>query len=910
MLRCLVVTLSAVLAGRAAAQADLLLPPAAAGIEQTDSSPRPWGQGAAPTRTMVVYNEAQFAAQGVSGFVQIDGLRWRANGGGGAGAGTYTNVEVWLSSAATTYLTMSNTFALNHGGDLTLVYSGPVSVQAATPTSPSSFYVDVTFSTPFAYFTGTDLVVEVKCTGAGWSGPSAAAVDVAMGAGAGSMLTAIGVAASSGALITNSAPVLQLVTPATPAPTLVINEFVYDPIGLNREFIEIYNAGASAINLAGWTLRATTSSGTTVLVALAAVVLSPGQHYVVGNSVGVAPVLLVDQALAAALPNGHATLSLRNLDGAVVDAVRYGASAGAAPVFLGDGAPLFGAHRLDPASPTSWSRHRDGFDTGLSGNDFRVAPWTPGFSNDQPDLRPYGATFDALVVGTPVPSWVGSTAAPVAANPLALGTFHPKVVPVSPQGGNCMVFATPGDAAGGRSYLLQTDSDDASGLRGLVYFDATLAPPGQSYAWSIGVGGTTDSDYAMPLPTSPPGGNTNGNTGVSWTYRVTDSAATLYLVSHGPGGRVQQVLDSHAVTTSAWRPLQLDVVGGRVFASYDGQLTQAFAAASVGGWYVGIRNQAPGAALAALRVDDAFVDDGAQDFIADMGGSCDGNCPPKNSDAKKINRTEKYTADGIGAEFPPGDYAIPIEPLLGLNPLPYSFEVVCVLTDKRSGVSAVTSTLELLDGTMEDGPGATLRAPTTLADPQANGDGWWFVDVAPVIGRDTLMFVSFHYDGTLDLPVPADGARVRSAYWYRPPSGTWELKTAQEPWSVKLKCADTSTTAEADLIGSTRIGTVFTPRLSSTFTGTLGVLWLALTPLPGIDLGFLGAPDCKLYVDIGRGFGSLGITDASGGLQFPILLANDPLSLGLQVYEQWFVYDPTVNPLGFISSNGLSTVIH
>jgi hypothetical protein len=910
--RCLVVAVCSLLAGRAVAQADLLLPPAAAGIEQAGSSPRPWGQGAAPTRTMTVYNEAQFAAQGVTGFVQINGLRWRANGGGGLGTGVYGDVEVWLSSAATTYLTMSATFAANHGGDLALVYSGPVSVQAASPSSPSSSYVEVSFAdNPFAYFTGTDLVVEVKCTGVGWTGLAGAAADVAVGVGAGSMLTAIGTGTSSGALTTNSAQVLELITLATPPPTLVVNEFAYDPIGANREFVEIYNASGGSINLGGWTLRATTVSGTTTLATLSPVLLLPGQFYVVGSAVAAPPALVVDQALVAALPNGNTTLSLRNAGGVVADAVQYGASTGADPAYLGEGVPLFGAHRLDPASPTSWSRHRDGFDTGVNGNDFRVAPWTPKASNDLPDLLPYGTTFDAVAVGAPVPAWSGSAAAPVGIDPLAISTFNPKIVPLSPQGGHSVSFATPGDVAGGRSYLLATDSADKVGFHGQVYFDATLAPPGQSYAWSIGVGGTTDSDFAMPLPTGVPSGNTNGNTGVCWTYRVTDASATLYLISHGPGGALHQILETYPVTTSAWRALQIDFADHRVFARYDGQLTQARVATSIGGCHVGIQNQAPGAALAALRVDDIGLDDADKTTIIGMGGSCDGNCPPKNTDAKVVDVSKKYEDPDT---FPMGLYAIPVEPrqTFGGTAIPYTFEAVCVLSHLRQDKTVGTSTLQLFDHTSEGAPGASLTGVIPLQDPQTKGAGWWAAPVAPDITRDSLMFVEFHHDGSLHLPIPADGKRRRSTYWFREDDMVpWRQITVEEPWSIKFLCADTSTTADADMKNELKLATVFTPTLGCTFANTLGMLWLSLVPIPGgLDLGFFGAPSCNLYVDIGRGFGLLGITDMVGGLEFPILLQNDPASLGAVVFQQWFVYDPLVNPLGFITSNALSATIH
>ena len=62
--------------------------------------------------------------------------------------------------------------------------------------------------------------------------------------------------------------------------------------------------------------------------------------------------------------------------------------------------------------------------------------------------------------------------------------------------------------------------------------------------------------------------------------------------------------------------------------------------------------------------------------------------------------------------------------------------------------------------------------------------------------------------------------------------------------------------------------------------------------------------------DISSGFGLAALTNAVGNAEFTIPLANDPMSLGVQVHQQWFVYDPTVNPFGWIASNALRTTIH
>lgn len=894
----------------AAAQGITLpLPPAAAGVEQGGSTLRPWSSGLSPTRTLAIYDGAQLAMLGVTGPFAIVGLRWRANGGGGAGFGAYDDVQVSLSTTTAPPLSPSPAFAVNHGPDLTMVYSGPVAVGPAASTTPSSFQVEVVFATPFVFDPsfGDSLAVDVQCTGVGWTGVPAAASDAATGVGAGSMVTALSATASIGSIVPNQVPVIELLTTLPPLPPqLVINELVYDSIGANRQFVELYNASGGSINLLGWSLGATTSVGTTTLATMPSVLLPPGQYYVIGNTVASPPALVADLALAASLPTGNTTLTLRNPGGVAIDAVQYGGQATPVPPVAGEGAPLFGAHRLDPASPTSWSRQRDGYDTASNGLDFRIAPWTPKASNDLPDLVPYAANFDALGNGQPVPSWAGSAGSPVAIDPLVTGAFNPAVVVPSPQGGKCVVFATPNDTAGGRSFLLATEATSRMGFQGEIWFDATLAPPGQSYAWSIGVGGTTDADYAMPMPLGPSNLDANGDTGVGWTYVVTDSAATLYLISNAASGSAHVILAQYAVTTSAWRDLQIDLYDNVIYAVYDGVLTQAHVANSYGGLYVGLRNQAPGAALAALRGDDIRVGDGLPTGIIGVGPGCDGNCPPKNNLATSVER---------------GDAATKLQPLAGEYAFrvrteeAISFTQTCVLTHLHKGETSTTAALELRS-VFNNRPGAVLVAAAPLGDTGSDEDSWWAADLALSQTTQADFFLVYHHDGNLDVPLAAvtkDPSYVppKLPYWFRPDSSSqWTHANAPLPWAYKFACTSTSGRPGAGMKRSMQTGDTFEPTLDGTYYPTIGFLWLGFLSVPGIDLGFVGAPGCPLWVDITSGFGLAAITDPSGHAEFSVFLANDPSSIGLAVYQQWFVYDPTVNAFGWIASNALQTTIH
>jgi len=104
---------------------------------------------------------------------------------------------------------------------------------------------------------------------------------------------------------------------------LVVTEIQDNPEGDDslREFVEIYNPGPDAVDLAGWALRDCADRG----VALAGI-LAAGDHHVVAASMnpdenGGAPADAVLGDLF--LPNGFGEVLLYTSDGALVDQVRY-----------------------------------------------------------------------------------------------------------------------------------------------------------------------------------------------------------------------------------------------------------------------------------------------------------------------------------------------------------------------------------------------------------------------------------------------------------------------------------------------------------------------------------------------------------------------------------------------------------
>ena len=171
-----------------------------------------------------------------------------------------------------------------------------------------------------------------------------------------------------------------------PLPVLPINEVDYDQPGADTaEFVELFNAGPSAIWLAGFELQAINGADGGTLwsasLADAGASLASGQYLVIGDTavVSILPAGILTMTSPGSIQNGapDALRLVRVADGAIVDAVSYegtvpGASeGGSAGNDTGDG---------------SLSRCPNGQDTDDNSADFSKQTSTPGITNACPVL--------------------------------------------------------------------------------------------------------------------------------------------------------------------------------------------------------------------------------------------------------------------------------------------------------------------------------------------------------------------------------------------------------------------------------------------------------------------------------------------------------------------------------------------
>jgi hypothetical protein len=167
---------------------------------------------------------------------------------------------------------------------------------------------------------------------------------------------------------------------AAPPPAQVrINEFSTGVEGaLTDEFVEIHNAGSSAVDLSGYKLVYRSAAGTSD-VSLGALpdgtTLAPGAFMLFGGS-GYAGAHPADRSFSTSLASSGGGLGLRDPSGILVDSVAWGTATNA----LVEGA-VTPAPTITAAPGKSDARHPDGNDTNDNSADFAEGDPTPGSGN-------------------------------------------------------------------------------------------------------------------------------------------------------------------------------------------------------------------------------------------------------------------------------------------------------------------------------------------------------------------------------------------------------------------------------------------------------------------------------------------------------------------------------------------------
>lgn len=443
-----------------------------------------------------------------------------------------------------------------------------------------------------------------------------------------------------------------------------INEIVEDEqdwestdITDTREFVELYNDGASAVDIGDWTLGiidlATGLPNATFTIPTGTMI-GPGGYYVIGQA-GVPNVNFTPAPSVELLYNLNSIYELRNPNQAgpttIVDAVGLETFRGtelgfatqeqldqmkageiAGPTAKGGWWGQIESNNEDLGQPTlpnlplALGRYLDGRDTNVNGRDFGMLPATPGTSNNLAQVSLHDVpNVNNTAVGTVLRNdYYASFKLPRVFDPAALpDAYNPNAIPASPQGGRAIVAW---DETGGGNVAYSDEYSNEFKIYAYIDprpFNNGTANSTQSEATIYGIG-TSDIFFGTPnsadLLTGQPGagGNltssANGSTGLGWviqrrtsnTAGVQTSAAILQLVDMNDGGdgviadNDWQIIHSIDLTgaSAGWHVLGIkyDPTTGNATGIYDDQ-THNFATVTglIGNFYAGYREQLPGA---------------------------------------------------------------------------------------------------------------------------------------------------------------------------------------------------------------------------------------------------------------------------------------------------------------------------
>lgn len=418
-----------------------------------------------------------------------------------------------------------------------------------------------------------------------------------------------------------------LAVPALASAQVVINEFVYDDGGTDdREFVELFNSGASLVDISGWVLQSRDGGATPiqpVVTIPASTSIPAGGYYVIGY----ASVPGVNQTVTGAsgfFENDAETLELYSgpvATAGLVDAVIYEANkgSGTAGGTTGFGAPPTAV--LNNAGPGIWSNHQfndattaglstgsigrwtNGLDTNNNGRDFGLRRPTPGASN---------AGFGTITTYTPqnvtgladaaeVPGFGYSFTPPRVITPGVAGGFNPNAIPNPPSSSKAIVAW---DSTGGGNGASFGQTFAGSGKFDLfAYFDTNDLPVSTN-ASAVAFRGSEISVFAYGSADSltnltdlsgqvgvGTGVSANGTTGIAWVYEKVGLPTSgtgpvsekLYLVDANDGGNsnslstspldwtILQTIDLSA-TPSGWYRLSISVdAAGNGVATFNDQ---------------------------------------------------------------------------------------------------------------------------------------------------------------------------------------------------------------------------------------------------------------------------------------------------------------------------------------------------
>jgi hypothetical protein len=330
---------------------------------------------------------------------------------------------------------------------------------------------------------------------------------------------------------------------------IVINEVVADertagstPLAAEpREFIELYNAGNSPVDISGYSMKYwdLTTPGTyfpPIDTIDPGTTLPAGGYYVIGN--GAVP--NVNKVIGTGgndlFEDNNTVFELHDASDALVDAVgletfretelQFATPGQLTQMGRGYWGQDISADVVSPNRISSIGRYQDGRDTNKNGRDFGYLPATPGASNNRTLVPSYAVpNVDSMAAGTVLTNDYSSFVLPRVIDPTVAGplspdsnNINPKAISASPQGGKAIIAWD--DTGGGNAvysdkYVNKFELSAYIDTAALHAADTTTRIRNEATIYGIG---STDPFFGTPDPSGLVGlsSSSNGSTGIGW----------------------------------------------------------------------------------------------------------------------------------------------------------------------------------------------------------------------------------------------------------------------------------------------------------------------------------------------------------------------------------------------------------
>lgn len=142
-------------------------------------------------------------------------------------------------------------------------------------------------------------------------------------------------------------------------------------------------------------------------------------------------------------------------------------------------------------------------------------------------------------------------------------------------------------------------------------------------------------------------------------------------------------------------------------------------------------------------------------------------------------------------------------------------------------------------------------------------------------------------------------------------NGAWSFQVVRPGWSVRCTNQPLNLTPSMGVTGLPQLGATYSPSVTDALAGTAAVLvsglsdqaWQGL-PLP---LSLPGASGCDLLTAADAS--EVTLTDAAGAASLSVTVPSAQSLVGLQVFHQWAILDPSANAISIVMSDGGAATI-